>query len=52
MILRKRQQVFVQRCLAALGEHGNTMGTAMTGAGKTIMLSGVSAWSIPRSSRT
>ena len=41
MLLRKRQQAFVQRCLAALGEHGNTLGTAMTGAGKTIMLSAV-----------
>jgi DNA repair protein RadD len=41
VLLRKRQQVFVQRCLAALDQHGNTLGTAMTGAGKTIMLSAV-----------
>jgi superfamily II DNA or RNA helicase len=33
--------VFVQRCLTALDQHGNTLGTAMTGAGKTIMLSAV-----------
>jgi len=41
MILRKRQHIFVQRCLQALGEHGNTLGTAMTGAGKTVCLSAV-----------
>jgi len=41
MILRPRQKLFVERSLAALGEHGNTLGTAPTGAGKTIMLSAV-----------
>ena len=38
MILRPRQKLFVERSLAALGEHGNTLGTAPTGAGKTILL--------------
>ncbi|MBM4200275.1 MAG: hypothetical protein FJ189_03205, partial [Gammaproteobacteria bacterium] len=41
MILRKRQQLFVQRCLAALAAHGNTLGTAPTGSGKTVCLSAV-----------
>ncbi|MCC3862659.1 DEAD/DEAH box helicase [Pseudemcibacter aquimaris] len=41
MILRPRQKTFVERCTAALHEHGNTLGVAPTGAGKTIMLSGV-----------
>lgn len=41
MILRPRQKVFVERAVRALGEHGNTLGVAPTGAGKTIMLSGV-----------
>jgi DNA repair protein RadD len=41
MILRPRQKVFVQRSIKALYEHGNTLGVAPTGAGKTIMLSGV-----------
>ena len=40
MILRPRQKVFVERAVRALGEHGNTLGVAPTGAGKTIMLSG------------
>lgn len=39
MILRPRQQVFVDRCVAALKERGNTLGIAPTGAGKTILLS-------------
>ncbi|BCO30087.1 hypothetical protein TspCOW1_01900 [Thiohalobacter sp. COW1] len=41
MILRPRQKVFVERSIKALDEHGNTLGVAPTGAGKTIMLSGV-----------
>lgn len=41
MILRPRQKAFVERCVTALHEHGNTLGVAPTGAGKTIMLSGV-----------
>jgi len=32
---------FVRRSIAALGEHGNTISTAPTGAGKTICLSAV-----------
>src|ERR671916_85460 len=39
MLLRPRQKQFVERSLRALGEHGNTLGVAPTGAGKTIMLS-------------
>jgi hypothetical protein len=39
MILRPRQKEFVQRCCHALNQHGNTLGVAPTGAGKTIMLS-------------
>lgn len=41
MILRPRQRTFVERCLSALEKHDNTLGVAPTGAGKTIMLSGV-----------
>lgn len=41
MILRPRQQVFVDRAHDALTEHGNTLGVAPTGAGKTVMLSAV-----------
>lgn len=41
MILRPRQKAFVENCVNALHEHGNTLGVAPTGAGKTIMLSGV-----------
>lgn len=41
MRLRPRQEVFVERCVKALDEHGNTAGVAPTGAGKTIMLSAV-----------
>ena len=39
MMLRPRQKLFVERSLAALDIHGNTLGVAPTGAGKTIMLS-------------
>ncbi|MBF0190249.1 MAG: DEAD/DEAH box helicase [Magnetococcales bacterium] len=41
MILRPRQQVFVDRSVTALHEHGNTLAVASTGFGKTIALSGV-----------
>ena len=41
MILRPRQKLFVERSLTALKQHQNTLGVAPTGAGKTIMLSGV-----------
>ena len=36
MRLRPRQKTFVERSLAALDAHGNTLGIAPTGAGKTI----------------
>lgn len=39
MQLRPRQKVFVDKVTAALDEHGNTLGVAPTGAGKTVMLS-------------
>lgn len=39
MILRPRQTTFVERSVAALNEHGNTLGIAPTGCGKTIILS-------------
>ncbi len=41
MLLRPRQKTFVERSLRALEEHGNTIGVAPTGSGKTLMLSGV-----------
>jgi len=41
MILRPRQKIFVERSVAALRNHGNTLGVAPTGAGKTVMLSAV-----------
>jgi len=41
MRLRPRQKTFVERSIAALGQHGNTLGVAPTGAGKTIMLSAI-----------
>ena len=41
MILRPRQKEFVNRSVAALQKHGNTLGIAPTGAGKTLMLSAV-----------
>lgn len=43
MILRPRQKTFVANCLQALGEHGNTLGVANTGFGKTVALSAVTA---------
>jgi superfamily II DNA or RNA helicase len=39
MMLRPRQHIFVERSVAALDAHGNTLGVAPTGAGKTVMLS-------------
>ena len=41
MLLRPRQKTFVERSVRALDEHGNTLGVAPTGSGKTLMLSGV-----------
>ena len=41
MLLRERQKEFVEKSVEALLEHGNTLGVAPTGAGKTIMLSAV-----------
>lgn len=41
IILRQRQIEFVERSVEALQKHGNTLGVAPTGAGKTIMLSAV-----------
>ena len=41
MMLRPRQKLFVERSLAALDTHRNTLGIAPTAAGKTIMLSAV-----------
>lgn len=40
MILRPRQRQFVTRSIQALHTHGNTLGVAPTGAGKTVCLSG------------
>jgi len=39
LLLRPRQKQFVERSLAALQEHGNALGVAPTGAGKTILFS-------------
>ncbi len=41
MILRPRQVEFVDKCVTALTAHGNTLGVAPTGCGKTVMLSSV-----------
>lgn len=41
MQLRPRQSIFVDACCSALEEHGNSLGIAPTGAGKTVMLSAV-----------
>jgi DNA repair protein RadD len=46
MRLRPRQKLFVERSLAALSSHGNTLGIASTGFGKTIALSAVVAGAI------
>lgn len=41
MQLRPRQEVFVNACLSALKKHGNTLGQACTGFGKTIALGAI-----------
>lgn len=41
MQLRPRQKIFVDRCVKALEEKGNTLGVAIVGFGKTIAMSGV-----------
>jgi len=41
MMLRPRQALLVERSLAALRQHGNTLAIGPTGSGKTIMLSAV-----------
>ena len=41
MKLRERQETFVAKCADALRAHGNTLGVAPTGAGKTVMLSAI-----------
>ena len=41
MLLRPRQEEFVKKSVVALQEHGNTLGIAPTGAGKTILFSAV-----------
>ncbi|NBS03046.1 MAG: DEAD/DEAH box helicase, partial [Rhizobiales bacterium] len=41
MLLRPRQKLFVERSLAALSTHRNTLGVAPTASGKTVMLSAV-----------
>jgi superfamily II DNA or RNA helicase len=41
MLLRPRQKLFVERSLAALDTHRNTLGVSPTASGKTIMLSAV-----------
>jgi len=43
MQLRPRQAQFVDRCTEALLFHGNTLGVAPTGGGKTVMLSAVAS---------
>ena len=39
MLLRPRQKIFVDRSISSLGNFGNTLGVAPTGAGKTILFS-------------
>ena len=41
MMLRPRQQQFVERSVSALEIHANTLGVAPTGSGKSVMLSAV-----------
>ena len=41
MLLRPRQTVFIERTLAALRDHGNTLAVAPTGFGKTITLAAI-----------
>lgn len=42
MLLRPRQEVFVTRASEALAAHGNTLGIAPTGAGKSVMIAATS----------
>lgn len=51
MLLRPRQEIFVQKCADALAQHGNTLGVAPTGAGKTVMLSATSSRFLGRDGR-
>ncbi len=51
MRLRPRQKLFVERSLAALSTHGNTLGIAPTGSGKTIMLSAVAGEMVERGAK-
>jgi len=51
MRLRPRQKLFVERSLAALSTHGNTLGIAPTGSGKTILLSAVAGEMVERGAR-
>jgi len=51
MLLRPRQLQFKDRAVAALREHGNTLGVAPTGAGKTIMLSAVTGELVGKTGR-
>lgn len=41
MMLRPRQAAFVSACSKALKKHGNTLGVAPTGAGKSVMLAAI-----------
>ena len=52
MRLRPRQKTFVERSLAALSAHGNTLGVAPTGSGKSIMLSAVAGKLIGKTSKS
>lgn len=51
MLLRPRQEIFVERCRIALKKHGNTLGVGNTGFGKTIALSAVVGQDINGSKR-
>lgn len=42
-MLRPRQKIYVDRCYDAIKAHGNTLGVAPTGFGKTISLSALAA---------
>lgn len=51
MILRPRQEVFVDNCLKALKKNKNTLGVANTGFGKTIALSAIAGNYIRKNKR-
>ncbi len=51
MLLRPRQTQAVERSLAALEKHGNTLLVGSTGCGKTIMLSSVTGRTIEKDGR-